>query len=104
MDLGRIATVEVTSEDPNFPIESVFGANGGPGWRTFQQGSQQVRLICDQALAVHRQQWNFSPRGFARELEEYEVNFEGASGLKLVIKPDTTYNEALATLAAWRGV
>ncbi len=26
MDLGEIATVEVTSEDPGFPIESVFNA------------------------------------------------------------------------------
>jgi hypothetical protein len=32
MDLGQIATVEVTSEDPNFPIESVFSANGGFQW------------------------------------------------------------------------
>jgi hypothetical protein len=30
LDLAQIATVEVTSEDPRFPIESVFTA-GGPG-------------------------------------------------------------------------
>jgi hypothetical protein len=28
MDLGQIATVEVTSEDPKFPIESVFTTDG----------------------------------------------------------------------------
>jgi len=135
MDLGRIATVEVTSEDPKFPIESAFGADGGPGWRASQKGEQQIRLIFDQAQAVRRiqmhflepafdrlqeftvrwlaadsgqskdivrQQWNFSPAGSASELEDYEVNLDGVSALELVIKPDLTNNEALATLAAWR--
>src|ERR1039458_7043866 len=45
MDLGRIATVEVTSEDPDFPIESAFSADGGPGWRASQKGEQQIRLV-----------------------------------------------------------
>jgi hypothetical protein len=135
MDLGEIASVEVTSEDPAFPIESVFSANAGPGWRASQKGEQQIRLIFDQALAVHRiqlhfveptrerlqeftirwsavdggrakeivrQQWNFSPTGSNSELEDYEVNLDGVSALELVIRPDLTRNDELATLAAWR--
>ena len=135
MDLGQIATVEVSSEDPGFPIESVFNATGGPGWRASQKGEQQIRLIFDQAIAVHRiqlhfleptrarlqeftvrwsaadggqlkeivrQQWNFSPAGSTSEIEDYEVNLDGVSTVELVIQPDLTHNEALATLAAWR--
>jgi len=135
MDLGQIATVEVSSEDPSFPIESVFSGSGGSGWRASQKGEQQIRLIFDQAVAVHRiqlhflessrdrlqeftvrwsaadggqpkeivrQQWNFSPAGSTSELEDYEVNLDGVSTVELVIKPDLTNNEALATLAAWR--
>jgi hypothetical protein len=135
MDLGEIATVEVTSEDPGFPIESVFSPNSGPGWRAAQKGEQQIRLIFDQAVAVHRiqlhfveatrdrlqeftvrwsaadgggpkeivrQQYTFSPGGSTSELEDYEVNLDGVSTVELVIKPDLTHNEALATLAAWR--
>jgi hypothetical protein len=135
MDLGRIATIEVTSEDSEFPIESVFAIDGGPGWRASQKGEQQVRLIFDQPLAVRRiqlcfreqacerlqeftlrwlaadggpsseivrQQWNFSPAGSTSEREDYEVNLEDVSALELVIKPDLSHNEALATLAAWR--
>jgi hypothetical protein len=30
LDLEEIATVEVTSEDPNFPIESALAARGRP--------------------------------------------------------------------------
>jgi hypothetical protein len=135
MDLGEIATVEVTSEDPGFPIESVFQPDSGAGWRAAQKGEQQIRLIFDQAMAVHRiqlhfleptrnrlqeftvrwsaadggqlkeivrQQWNFSPAGSTSELEDYEVNLDGVSTVELIIKPDLTHNEALATLAAWR--
>ena len=135
MDLGQIATVEVTSEDPDFPIESVFNSHSGPGWRASQKGEQQIRLIFDQALAVRRiqlhflelerdrlqeftvrwsaaegghakeivrQQWNFSPAGSTSELEDYEVNLDAVCALELIIRPDVTHNEALATLAAWR--
>lgn len=135
MDLRQIATLEVTSEDPDFPIESAFGADSGPGWRASQKGEQQIRLIFDQAQAVRRiqlhflepafgrlqeftirwsasdggppkeivrQQWNFNPAGSTSEIENYEVNLDGVSALELVIKPDLTNNEALATLAAWR--
>ena len=130
-----MATVEVTSEDPNFPIESVFSSDSGPGWRASNQGDQQIRLIFDQALPVRRiqlhfleveherlqeftlrwsaaeggqskeivrQQWNFSPAGSTSELEDYEVNLDAVCALELVIRPDVTHNEALATLAAWR--
>src|SRR5437899_123650 len=37
-----VATVEVSSEDPSFPIESVFGPNEGPGWRASKGGEQQI--------------------------------------------------------------
>jgi hypothetical protein len=51
---------------------------------------------------IVRQQWNFSPAGSTSELEDYEVNLDGVSALELVIRPDLTYNDALATLAAYR--
>jgi hypothetical protein len=38
LDLEQIATVEVMSEDPSFPIESAFGPDDGPDWRAFQSG------------------------------------------------------------------
>jgi hypothetical protein len=135
IDLRRLATVEVTSEDPHFPIESVFTSQAGSGWRASQKGEQTVRLIFDEPLTVHRlqfhfvelqrertqeftvrwssahggqpkeivrQQWNFSPAGSISEFEDYEVNLDNVATLELVIKPDLTHRQALATLAAWR--
>jgi hypothetical protein len=53
LDLAEIATVEVTSEDPRFPIESAFAASG-PGWRASKIGEQQIRLIFDEPASVRR--------------------------------------------------
>ncbi len=79
MDLGQIATVEVTSEDPAFPIESVFSADGGPGWRASEKGEQQIRLIFDQAIAVHRIQLHFLESTHDR-LQEFTIRWSAAEG------------------------
>ena len=43
LDLEQMAKVEVTSEDPNFPIESALVSGTGPGWRAAEKGKQIVR-------------------------------------------------------------
>ena len=58
-DLEQIATVEVTSEDPSFPIEYAFGSNDGPGWRASQGGEQQIRIIFDKPVSMHRIELRF---------------------------------------------
>ena len=55
-----------------------------------------------QAKEIVRQQWNFSPGGSTSEIEDYEVDLDGVSTLELIIRPDLTHNQALATLAKWR--
>jgi hypothetical protein len=135
VDLEQIATVEVTSEDPNFLVESVFGASNGPGWRAREKGEQQIRIIFDQPMSVKRihlkfieaevertqeftirwasakggatkevvrQQWNFSPRGSSKEVEDYEVCLDAVSALELAITPDLGRGDAIASLAEWR--
>jgi|SRR5215469_13958925 len=48
LDLERAATVEVTSEDKNFPIESSLSIEPRQGWRASQPGAQTIRLVFDQ--------------------------------------------------------
>jgi len=133
-NLSEIATVEVTSEDNCFPIETVFSSDGGPGWRASRVGEQLIRIVFDEPLALRRirlrfhesewvrtqeftlrwcpatggrtevvrQQWNFCPTGSTTELEEYAVSLESVSALELVIKPNMSRNDGVATLAEWR--
>ncbi len=46
-----------------------------------------------------RQQYNFSPPGTTREVEDYTVNLDGVTRLELTIVPDISGGEARASLA-----
>ena len=60
LDLEQIATVEVTSEDPSFPVDSVFEAgNGERGWRAAEDGEQLLRIIFDEPTTLSRIQLHF---------------------------------------------
>ena len=48
LDLERTATVEVTSEDKDFPIESSSSIEPRQGWRASQPGPQTIRLVFDE--------------------------------------------------------
>jgi hypothetical protein len=78
LDLAQIATVEVTSEDPRFPIESVF-AGGGSGWRAGQTGEQQIRLIFDEPVSLRRIQLRFEEPGTERT-QEFILRWSAAHG------------------------
>src|SRR3954470_23916134 len=79
LDLDQIATVEVTSEDPSFPIESVFSPNGGPGWRASEKGEQQIRIIFDEPMSLHRIQLRFHETESERT-QEFTVRWSSAAG------------------------
>jgi hypothetical protein len=98
IDLTQIATVEVTSEDPNFPIESVFSSEGGPGWRASERGEQQVRLIFDQPRSVRRIQLHFVEPERER-LQEFTVRWSSAEGgqPKEVVRQQWNFSPAGST-------
>ena len=51
---------------------------------------------------IVRQQWNFSPAGSVREVEDYRVDLPGLTTLELAILPDISSDDVLASLACWR--
>jgi len=48
LDLESITSVEVTSEDSAFPIESALLWRDKAGWRAAEPGVQTIRLVFDQ--------------------------------------------------------
>jgi hypothetical protein len=52
MDVDRIASVEVSSEDADFPIESALLPEGKMGWRAANAGMQTIRLVFDEPLKL----------------------------------------------------
>jgi len=54
LDLERLAQVEITSEDGDYPIESALIPGTGVGWRAAQPGEQTIRLLFDEPLRLRR--------------------------------------------------
>ncbi len=92
LDLAAIAQVEVTSEDPAFPIENAFLAGATGGWKAASPGMQTIRLLFDIPLhiavvellfveesAARTQQFRLSWRshkdGPAQEIVRQQYNF-----------------------------
>jgi hypothetical protein len=53
LDMDRIASVEVTSEQPGYPIESALRGESR-GWRAANPGAQLVRMIFDRPQTLRR--------------------------------------------------
>lgn len=51
---------------------------------------------------VVRQQWNFSPRGTVREVQEYQVELSDVTVLELAITPEISGGTARASLKSLR--
>ena len=54
IDLERIASVEVSFEDADYPIESALILEEKKGWRAAAPGTQTIRLIFDEPQKLKR--------------------------------------------------
>jgi hypothetical protein len=54
LDVESIATVEITSEDKDYPIESALMLESNLGWRASESGIQTIRLLFDQPQRLKR--------------------------------------------------
>ena len=69
LDLEEIARVEVTSEDPNFPIEAALAAAEGSGWRAAEKGTRIIRIVLDNPRTLHWIRLEFSETEIERTQE-----------------------------------
>jgi hypothetical protein len=69
LDLEHAATVEVTSEDKDFPIESSLSIEPMQGWRAAQPGVQTIRLVFDSPQKLKRISLVFEEKEMTRTQE-----------------------------------
>jgi hypothetical protein len=69
LDLERTARVEVTSADPDFPVESALVPGRGTGWRADGPGTQTIRLLFDEPRRIGRIRLHFAVPDAARTQE-----------------------------------
>src|ERR1700687_98978 len=99
LDLEQIATIEVPSEDPHFPVEAVFEPDNGVGWRASQDGEQQLRIIFDEPTTLHRMQLHFVEPEVART-QEFIIRWSSAQdgpNPRDVVRQQWTFSPAGST-------
>ena len=98
LDLRQIATVELTSEDPHFPIDAALNPEAGGGWRASQSGEQLIRLIFDEPISLCRIQLHFLEAERERT-QEFTLRWSSASGgtAKQIIRQQWNFNPAGST-------
>jgi hypothetical protein len=79
LDLEEVAKVEVTSEDPSFPLESALVWGKGLGWRAAQRGKQIIRIVFDKPTRLRRIRLEFSETEIART-QEFTLQWSAKPG------------------------
>src|SRR5215475_1522230 len=118
LDIASLATVLVTSESSEHPVDHLFDGRNGPGgtrWVASTEGEQTLVLVFDvpqtireEAVAsrtqvttlavskdggqsyqeVVRQEFNFSAPGTTFEREVWNVPAAGMTNLRVTVQPD----------------
>ncbi len=81
LDLEQIATVEVSSEDPAYPVESVFVSGSKNGWRALDPGEQTLRVIFDEPTPIRVIELHFVELELKRT-QEFRLGWSSADGGK----------------------
>ena len=98
LDLERLARVELTSEDPEHPIESALVPGSGPGWRAAGPGRQTIRLVFDEPQRVRRVRLEFEESGHERT-QEFALSWTSADGEtdRFLVRQQYTFSPGGAT-------
>ena len=93
LDLSPLARVEVTSEDPEHPVESVFNFGKGPGWRASEGGPQTIRVIFDQPQRLKRI-WLRFVEAEKQRTQEFTLRWSGdpAPALREIVRQQWNFS------------
>src|SRR6266567_8252327 len=93
LDIESAAVVEVTSEDPNWPVESAFVSGDARGWRAAAPGSQTIRLVFDQPQRLKCISLVFEEHENART-QEFVLRWspDGGSSVKEVVRQQWNFS------------
>src|SRR6476646_5635186 len=78
LDLEQLAQVEVTSEHPEFPIESALVVGTGRSWHASDPGGQTILLMFNQPQRLRRI-WLRFVEGQATRTQEFTLSWAAES-------------------------
>jgi hypothetical protein len=97
LDLEESASVEVTSEDPAFPIEDALVGHQRPGWRAAVRGMQVIRLVLDHPRPLSRIRLEFADTDNSRT-QEFTLQWSRAGAAMIeIVRQQWTFSPQGAT-------
>jgi hypothetical protein len=99
LDLEKVAKIEVTSEDPGYPLESALVSGTGPGWRAAERGRQLIRILFDSPTRLRQIRLEFSETEIART-QEFTLRWATAAGapFKEIVRQQWSFSPQGSTL------
>src|SRR5688572_3570679 len=98
LSLEEIAQVEVSSEDPDWPIDGALVRNSTCGWRAAHPGAQKLRIRFDtpQALSLIHLVFEESE---SERVQEFLLQYssDGGSTFRPVVRQQFSFSPAGAT-------
>ncbi len=93
LDLERLAQVEITSEDADFPIEAALIPGTGSGRRAAQPGKQTIRLRFDEPLRLQRLRLVFL-EGERERTQEFVLRWspDGGQSYREILRQQYNFN------------
>ena len=79
VDLDRVASVEVTSEEKDYGIDSALVSGETRGWRAASPGTQTIRVLFDQPQRLRRISLVFEENEIKRT-QEFVLRWSGDGG------------------------
>ena len=95
IDLASEARVEISSEDPEHPIEAALLSTSQGGWRAARPGEQTIRLIFDRPQHVRRIHLLFEERDRTRT-QEFALHWspDGGRSFKEIVRQQWNFSPA----------
>src|SRR4030081_770640 len=93
LDVERAAIVEITSEEKDFPVESIFVSGETGGGRAADAGPKTIRLVFDQPQKLKQISLVFEENETART-QEFVLRWspDGGSSVKEIVRQQWNFS------------
>jgi hypothetical protein len=99
LDLGSLAQVEVTSERPEFPIESALVSGKAPGWLAAEAGAQTIVVKFDAPHRLSRIMLRFV-EGEKERTQEFNLSWsaDGGHSFREIVRQQWNFSPSGSTV------
>jgi hypothetical protein len=97
LDVSHTVEVELTSEDPDHPIEGALLLDRAHGWRAAAPGRQSIALIWPHPIRIRRIQLVFEEQSATRT-QEFVLRASTPDGIREIVRQQFTFAPPGTTL------